>query len=107
VDTAGSATFEGRNYLAIAAERIDLSEAPLVDVGAVTFTNLGVVDNRAYAIAGIAPQRALALRLLDGRPIALIRQDDVRSGHPLGVFLPELCAFDTEPVVDGCPSGGS
>jgi hypothetical protein len=60
---------EGRNHLAIAAEWIDPGSAPLTDVGTVTFTNLDVVDNRAYAIAGIAPQRALALRLVDGRPI--------------------------------------
>lgn len=107
VDTAGSATFDGRSYLSIAPERIDLGSAPLTDVGTVSFTNLAVLDVRAYAIAGIAPERALALRLVGGRPIALIPEDDARLGRPLGVFLPELCAFDTEPVVDACPPGGS
>lgn len=107
VDAAGSAIFEGRPYLAVAPERVAPPRAVLREVGAVTSTNLDIVDRRAYSIAGVAPERALALTLADGRPIVLIPADDAGSGMALGAFLPELCVFDTDPVADGCPARGS
>jgi len=107
VDTAGSATFEGRDYLAIDTERMILGSAPLADAGMVSSTNLQVLDNHAYAIGGINPQQAFALRLADGTPIVLIREDGIGSGATLGSFLPELCQYSTESVTDGCPPNAS
>lgn len=107
VDAGGSATFEDREYLAIDVDRIRLENAPLVEAGVVTATNLAVADKRAYGIAAIALQRAIALRLDDGRAIALVPSDSLAAGRPLGATLPELCPFAADPVSDGCPATGS
>ena len=107
VDAAGSAVYDGRTYFSISPDRIVVPPDQLSEAGLVTSTNLDVTDRRAYAIAGVPTQQAIALLLDDGRVVTLIPEADVSSGQPLGVIVPGLCPFNTEPAVDSCPPSGS
>jgi hypothetical protein len=100
VDVAASATLDGTEYYAIAAERTNLASASLVPDGEVSATNLRVEDNRAYAIDGIPINRAFAMRLANGESTVLLAEDLL--GKPIGSFLPGLCAYLLEPRRNEC-----
>lgn len=112
VDGPEQARFGGRDYSGVNGALFEIDPVALRQIGSAT-TNLPNSDGRAYALAGVDPNRVIVM--VDGARTALFVESHVLFGlpspgplgDPLAVAMPELCTYWAPPKPAVCPQMGS